>query len=184
MSHEDADAEQHSCCRDDFAHSFPPWLTGESSTGSFPDDFAELGKWFRRPGRRRRPGTNQLHGIAGSATGISNRPFPGGGRFAQRADCWRRAYASSRGPGLHRGTGSRRAGPTHSTRQSRTPGRRARSAKAGSKEHRAQCKKTWKPSALLLFCRCQARSLRCLSVPRIVARAAGDSLVIIARFRK
>ena len=52
MSHEDADAEQDTCCRDDLAHSFPPCLTGESSTGSFPDDFAELGKWFRRPGRR------------------------------------------------------------------------------------------------------------------------------------
>jgi hypothetical protein len=66
MSHEDADAEQDSCCRDDLAHSFPPCLTGESSTGSFPDDFAELGKWFRRPGRRRRPSAKQLHGIAGS----------------------------------------------------------------------------------------------------------------------
>jgi len=41
MSHEDADAEQDTCCRDDLAHSFPPCLTGESSTGSFPDDFAE-----------------------------------------------------------------------------------------------------------------------------------------------
>src|SRR5258707_8153330 len=52
MSHEDAHAEQGTSCRDDLAHSFPPCLTGESSTGSFPDDFAELGKWFRRPGRR------------------------------------------------------------------------------------------------------------------------------------
>jgi len=54
MSHEDADAEQDTCCRDDLAHSFPPCLTGESSTGSFPDDFAELGKWFRRPGQAAR----------------------------------------------------------------------------------------------------------------------------------
>src|SRR5258708_26709506 len=52
MSHEEAGAEQDTRCRDDLAHSFPPCLTGESSTGSFPDDFAELGKWFRRPGRR------------------------------------------------------------------------------------------------------------------------------------
>jgi hypothetical protein len=60
MSHEDAHAEQDTCRRDDLAHSFSPCLTGESSTGSFPDDFAELGKWFRRPGRRHGLGTTQL----------------------------------------------------------------------------------------------------------------------------
>jgi hypothetical protein len=36
---------------------------GNPSTGSFPDDFAELGKWFRRPGRRGGLGTKQLRGI-------------------------------------------------------------------------------------------------------------------------
>src|SRR5258708_29761406 len=56
MSHEDADAEQDTRCRDDLAHSFPPCLTGESSTGSFPDDFVESGKWFRRPGQAARDG--------------------------------------------------------------------------------------------------------------------------------
>src|SRR4029079_1546535 len=48
MSHEDADAEQDSCCRDYLAHSFSPCLEGESSTGSFPDDFTESGNWFRQ----------------------------------------------------------------------------------------------------------------------------------------
>ena len=48
MSHEDADAEQDSCCRDDLAHSFSPCLEGELSTGSFPDDFTVSGKWFRQ----------------------------------------------------------------------------------------------------------------------------------------
>ena len=63
MSHEDADAEQDTRCRDDLAHSFPPCLTGESSTGSFPDDFAELGKWFRRGSGGRNTG-KQYNGIA------------------------------------------------------------------------------------------------------------------------
>jgi hypothetical protein len=29
----------------------PLFDQGDGSTGSFPGDFAELGKWFRRPGR-------------------------------------------------------------------------------------------------------------------------------------
>jgi hypothetical protein len=52
MSHEDADAEQDTCCRDELGHSSPSSTGGESSTGLFPDDFVESGKWFRRPGRR------------------------------------------------------------------------------------------------------------------------------------
>src|SRR5260221_12697583 len=44
-------------------------IRGDASTGSFPGDFAELAKWFRRPGRpfRRRHGTKQLHGIESRA---------------------------------------------------------------------------------------------------------------------
>ena len=84
MSNEDADAEQNTCYRDELDHSSPP-SRGELSTGLFPDDFVESGKWFRRPGRRRRPSTKQLHGIAGSATGISVRPSHGR-RFEQRPD--------------------------------------------------------------------------------------------------
>ena len=29
-------------------------IRGDGSTGSFPDDFAELGKWFRQPGSQTR----------------------------------------------------------------------------------------------------------------------------------
>jgi hypothetical protein len=51
MGHEDADAEQDTCCRDNLAHCLSPCLKGESSIGWFPDDFVELAKWFRRTGR-------------------------------------------------------------------------------------------------------------------------------------
>jgi hypothetical protein len=61
MSNEDADAENDTRCRDDLGHSSPP-SGAESSTGSFPDDFIESGKWFRRLGRRRRPGTEEPAG--------------------------------------------------------------------------------------------------------------------------
>jgi hypothetical protein len=45
MSHEDADAEQDTCCRNELDHSSPPSEV-ESSTGSFPDDFVESGNGF------------------------------------------------------------------------------------------------------------------------------------------
>jgi hypothetical protein len=48
MSHEDADAEQDTCCRDELGHKLSSLTGGQSSSGSFPDDFVELGKWFRR----------------------------------------------------------------------------------------------------------------------------------------
>ena len=37
----------------------------DASTGSFPDDFAGLGKWFRQPGRsfRSRSGTKNFTGL-------------------------------------------------------------------------------------------------------------------------
>jgi len=51
MSHEDANAENDTRYRDELGHGFsPPCLTRKSSPGSLPDDFAELGKWFRRRG--------------------------------------------------------------------------------------------------------------------------------------
>jgi len=91
MSHEDADAEQDSCCRDYLAHSFSPCLEGESSTGSFPDDFTVSGKWFRQalavelspPDEAANPGTAQ-------------RMFAGYGHALGRA-CWGRFFEALRG---------------------------------------------------------------------------------------